>query len=136
MLRRRRPAISAPWTVLVLADRGVSARWLFRRIARLGWHPFLRINQGCKCRPAGQAQVVWVSTLVGAVGQRWRGRGTVCASSDGRRDCTLVAWWGAGHAAPWFVWIDLEANGCDVQWCALRGWREQRFNCTKRGGWQ
>ena len=45
MLRLLRPAIPADWTVLVLADRGLYARWLFRRIVRLGWHPFLRINQ-------------------------------------------------------------------------------------------
>ena len=32
--------------MIVLADRGLYARWLFRRIMRLGWHPFLRINTG------------------------------------------------------------------------------------------
>ena len=42
-------------TVLVLADRGLYARWLYHRIRRLGWHPFLRINHGAKFRPAGQA---------------------------------------------------------------------------------
>src|SRR6266511_4135876 len=40
MLRVLRPAIPRAWTVLVLADRGLYARWLFRRIVRLGWHPF------------------------------------------------------------------------------------------------
>ena len=33
-------------TVLVLADRGLYARWLFRRITRLGWHPFLAHQYG------------------------------------------------------------------------------------------
>jgi len=32
--------------IRVLADRGLYARWLFRRIVRLGWHPFLRIKTG------------------------------------------------------------------------------------------
>ena len=41
------------WTVIVLADRGLYAPWLFRRITRLGWHPFLRINTGGSFRPAG-----------------------------------------------------------------------------------
>src|SRR6266540_3850800 len=50
--------IPVAWTVLVLADRGLYARWLFRRIVRLHWHPFLRINQGCKFRPHGQTQFV------------------------------------------------------------------------------
>jgi hypothetical protein len=36
MLRLLRPAIPRDWTILVLADRGLYARWLFRRIVRLG----------------------------------------------------------------------------------------------------
>jgi hypothetical protein len=60
LLRLLRPAIPKDWTVLVLTDRGLYARWLFRRIVRLGWHPFLRINQGAKFRPAGQARWYWL----------------------------------------------------------------------------
>jgi hypothetical protein len=41
MLRQVRRAVPRSWTVIVLADRGLYARWLFRRITRLGWHPFL-----------------------------------------------------------------------------------------------
>lgn len=136
MLRILRPAIPHDWTILVLADRGLYARWLFRRIVRLGWHPFLRINQSCKFRPAGRAQFVWLRDLVGTVGMRWRGRGTAFASSDCRLDCTLVAWWGEGHAEPWFVLTDLPPEGSDAQWYGLRGWCEQCFKCGKRGGWQ
>src|SRR4029434_9452830 len=46
LVRRLRPAIPPGWTVIVLADRGLYAPWLFRRIVRLGWHPFLGINTG------------------------------------------------------------------------------------------
>src|SRR5207245_9664892 len=53
LLRLLRPAIPHGWTVIVLADRGLYAPWLFRRITRLGWHPFLRINMGGSFRPAG-----------------------------------------------------------------------------------
>ena len=53
LLRLLRPAIPPGWTVIVLADRGLYAPWLFRRITRLGWHPFLRINMGGSFRPAG-----------------------------------------------------------------------------------
>jgi hypothetical protein len=136
MLRVLRVAIPPAWTVLVLAERGLYARWLFRRIVRLQWHPFLRINQGCKFRPHGQAQFVWLGTLVGEIGQRWRGHGTAFASADCRLDCTLVAWWGDGHVEPWFVLTDLAPDGCDAQWYALPGWCEQSFKCGKRGGWQ
>ncbi len=34
----------ADWRVLVMADRGLYARWLFQAICVCGWHPFLRIN--------------------------------------------------------------------------------------------
>lgn len=136
MLRVLRPAIPRAWTVLVLADRGLYARWLFRRIVRLGWHPFLRINQGCKFRPLGQSQFVWLPSLVSQVGMRWRGAGTAFASRECRLESTLVAWWGQGHAEPWFVLTDLAPDGCDAQWYGLRSWCEQAFKCTKRGGWQ
>jgi hypothetical protein len=46
LLRRLRPAIPRGWKVIVLTDRGLYALWLFWRIVRLGWHPFLRINTG------------------------------------------------------------------------------------------
>src|SRR5712691_4812189 len=51
MLRQMHRAVPPSWTVMVLADRGLYARWLFRRIVRLGWHPFLRINPGGTFRP-------------------------------------------------------------------------------------
>ena len=136
MLRQLRPALPHDWTVLVLADRGLYARWLFRRIVRLGWHPFLRINQRAKFRPAGRAQFVWLRELVGQVGMRWRGEGTAFASRACHLDCTLIAWWGEGHKEPWFVLTDLSPNCCDAQWYGLRSWCEQAFKCTKRGGWQ
>jgi hypothetical protein len=111
MLRLLRPAVPASWTVLVLADCGVDARLRFRRMARLGWHPFLRINQGGTFRLAGQARCVWWSTLVGAAGRHWRGRGTAFASSDCRLDGTLAAWWSDGHAKPWLVLTDRDPDG-------------------------
>ena len=46
LLRSLRPAVPLEWTVIVLADRGLYAGWLYRRIVRLHWHPFLRINNG------------------------------------------------------------------------------------------
>ncbi len=136
MLRVLRPAIPGDWTVVVLADRGLYAHWLFQRIVRLGWHPFLRINQRCKFRPAGQATWYWLQELCGQGGQRWRGRGTAFSTKECQLDCTLVAWWGDGHAEPWYILTDLAPEGCDAQWYALRGWCEQGFKCIKRGGWQ
>jgi hypothetical protein len=40
------------YLVIVSADRGLYADWLFQEIVALGWHPFLRINhQGQYCTP-------------------------------------------------------------------------------------
>jgi hypothetical protein len=136
MLRQLRPAIPADWMVLVLTDRGLYAPWLFRRIVRLGWHPFLRINQGAKFRPAGQAHWYWLRELVNHEGERWQGQGNAFSSPQSRLPCTLLAWWGKGHEEPWFILTDLSAQGCDAAWYGLRTWCEQGFKCNKRGGWQ
>ncbi len=136
MLRLLRPAIPTAWTVLVLADRGLYAPWLFRRIVRLGWHPFLRINQGAKFRPLGQAQWYWLRELCGSVGQRWRGAGTAFVTKESQLACTLVAWWGDGSTEPWLILTDLDPDGCDAAWYGVRTWCEQGFKCFKRGGWQ
>lgn len=136
MLDQLGPAVPPDWTVLVLADRGLYARWLFRRIVRLGWHPFLRINQGAKFRPDGQEHWYWLTALVGQVGAHWRGVGTAFSSPKRRLQCTLVAWWGEEHEEAWFILTDLPAQGCDAAWYGLRAWCEQGFKCTKRAGWQ
>lgn len=137
MLRQVRPAIPADWTVLVLADRGLYARWLFRRIVRLGWHPFLRINQRAKFQPVNSnRRWYWLTDLVGQVGERWRGQGRAFSSSGRSLECTLVAWWGEGHDEAWFILTDLAGAHCDASWYGLRAWCEQCFKCIKRGAWQ
>jgi hypothetical protein len=136
MLRQVRPAIPPDWTVRVLADRGVWARWLFRRIGRLGWHPLRRIKQGANFRPPGHTRWYWLRELVGAVDHGWRGRGTAFVSPECRVECTLIAWCGQGYTDPWLLLTDLAPDGCEAAWYGLRGWCEQGFKCFKRGGWQ
>jgi tetratricopeptide (TPR) repeat protein len=46
--------VPAEWTVIVLADRGLYAKWLYEHLVSLGWHPFLRINVRGKVRPEGE----------------------------------------------------------------------------------
>jgi hypothetical protein len=53
LLNALRGRVPATWTVIVLADRGLYAKWLFEAIAHLGWHPLLRVNLGGSFRPAG-----------------------------------------------------------------------------------
>jgi hypothetical protein len=136
LLRLLRPAMPKGHTVIVLADRGLYAPWLFRRIVRLGWHPFLRINRGGTFRPDPQATYRPLSGFVPAPGTRWRGTGTAFKSPQRRLRCTLLACWEAGYTEPWLILTDLPPEASDAGWYGLRAWIEQGFKITKRAGWQ
>ena len=135
LLRRLRPAIPKTWTVIVLADRGLYAGWLFRRIVRLGWHPFLRVNAGGTFRPDPQATYRPMARFVPCPGQRWQGTGTAFKSAPRRLRCTLLACWEEGYTAPWLILTHLPPEASAAGWYGLRAWIEQGFKVTKRAGW-
>ena len=124
------------WTVIVLADRGLYARWLYRRIVRLGWHPFLRINTGGTFRPEGQRRAEPLKTLVPEPGTAWAGRGTAFSGPSRRLACTLLARWDEGYKDPWLMVTDLAPEASEAAWYGVRAWIEQSFKVAKRGGWQ
>jgi hypothetical protein len=126
--------VPADWTVLVLADRGLYAAWLYERITKLHWHPFLRINGGGKFRPEGETAFRRLTTAVPQVGSAWCGRVTCFKRTP--LTCTLLACWTAGHDEPWLIITDLAPEQADVCWYGLRPWIECGFKDTKRGGWQ
>ena len=134
LLRLLRPAIPRGWTVIVLADRGLYAPWLFRRITRLGWHPVLRINTGGSLRPAGATCWRPLMTFVPRPGTSWRGVGL--AFTRNPVACTLLARWEDGYKDPWLSLTDLPPEASDAGWYGLRAWIEQGFKITKRAGWQ
>jgi len=134
--RELRPAVPQGWTVIVLADRGLYAGWLFRRIVRVGWHPFLRINSGGTFRPDPQATYRPLTSFVPQPGMRWRGTGTAFNSRQRQLRCTLLACWEEGYTAPWLILTDLPPEVSDACWYGLRAWIEQGFKLTKRAGWQ
>jgi hypothetical protein len=136
LLEQFRGLVPDGWTVLVLADRGLWAKWLFEGIRQVGWHPLLRINKGGKFRPRGWVHFVPLASLAPCVGSRWRGRGTAFATAAAQLECTLLAFWGEGHAEAWLVLTDLPPEMSDASWYGLRGWIEQFFKDSKRGGWQ
>jgi hypothetical protein len=96
MLRQVRAAVPRRFFVIVLADRGLYARWLFRRIVRLGWQPLLRINTGGTFRPAASAHYQSLRSLVSQPGSQWVGAGTAFQGPRRRLNCTLLARWDAG----------------------------------------
>ena len=136
LLKQFRDRVPADWTVIVLADRGLYAKWLFQAIVALGWHPLLRINSQGQFRPQGWYHWVPFTTLVPAVGRRWQGRGTAFTGQKTQLDCTLLGYWSAGHQDAWLMLTDLPPYVAQACWYGLRAWIEQGFKRIKRGGWQ
>jgi len=136
LLRQGRAVVPRRFFVLVLAARGLSARWVYRRIVRLGWHPLLRINTGGTFRPAASAHSQPLRELVPQPGTPWVGQGTAFVGPRRRLNCTLLARWDAGYTAPWLLLTDLAPSAGAACWYGLRAWIEQGFKITKRGGWQ
>ncbi len=136
MLRQVRTVVPRRFFVIVLADRGLYARWLFERIVRLGWHPLLRINTGGTFRPAKSVQSQPLRELVPAPGTQWVGTGTAFQGPRRRLHCTLLARWEADYKDPWLLLTDLAPSAGEASWYGLRAWIEQGFKFTKRGGWQ
>ncbi len=127
-------SVPPDWTVIVLADRGRYAPWLFHHLGALGWHPFLRINLGGKVRPLGAERFDWLCKLVPQTGTA--GSGVVDCFVQSTLRCTLLARWDEGYADPWLVLTDLAPEAANVVWYSMRTWIEGGFKDTKRGGWQ
>ena len=123
------------WTVLVLADRALYARWLFARIVANGWHPFLRIQRQGFFRRAEQAHWHNLHTLLAQPGTAWSGAVRCFKKQERQLDCTLLARWEAGYRDPWLIVTDLPVEVADAAWYGLRAWIEAGFKDCKRGGW-
>jgi len=123
------------WEVLVLADRGLYARWLWDAIVAWGWHPFLRINVGSKARLPGEENFDWISRWVPTPGTSWQGKVECFASKKGRVNGTLLMHWEPGYASAWIILTDLEPEEALVSWYGLRTWIEGGFKDLKRGLW-
>ena len=136
LLKALRGRVPPTWTVIVLADRGLYAKWLFESIQQLGWHPLLRVNAGGTFRPVGWYHRRPFTDWVPTVGSRWQGRGTAFSGKKTCLDCTLLAYWGEGHQEPWLILTDLPPQAAEACWYGLRAWIEQGFKRIKRGGWQ
>lgn len=120
------------YLVIVSADRGLYADWLYEEITSLGWHPFLRINhQGQYCTPDSD---LWqpLATVVTHQSQDWSGQVTCFKSNP--INCTLLARWSDSYAAPWLILTDLESTNADVSWYGFRSWIECSYRDLKSDG--
>lgn len=135
LLTRLQGSVPDDWLVLVLADRGLYARWLYGAIVGCGWHPFLRINLGVKVKPAEAEQFDWLNRWVPQPGARWQGAVECFVQKKSRLRCTLLLGWEVGYEHPWAVITDLPPHVAQVAWYRMRAWIEAGFKELKRGGW-
>jgi hypothetical protein len=127
-------AIPATWCVLVTADRGLYASWLFDAICANGWHPFLRINATGFMRPEGESEWRSLDTVVSRPGETWSGRCECFKTTP--LSCTLIAAWEDGYGEPWLVVSDLPPDQAEAWWYGWRMKIERGFRDTKRGLFQ
>lgn len=128
-------AVPPEWQVIVLADRGLYARWLWEIIRACGWHPFLRINLGAKARLVGEPTFEWISRWVPRPGTSWQGEVECFAGKHSRVMGTLLMHWEAGYESAWVILTDLKPQEALVSWYGLRTWIEGGFKDFKRGLW-
>lgn len=128
-------AVPVEWEVLVLADRGLYARWLFTQIVAMGWHPFLRINQAAKVQREGRETFEWIASLLPAPGKPWCEQVECFVQKKGRLSCTLLLLREEGYADAWIIVTDLPPSQARASWYRMRCWIEGGFKDYKRGGW-
>jgi hypothetical protein len=131
-------AIPSDWFVIVLADRGLYARWMWDAIRVCGWHPFLRLNLEVKASLADQNTFGWLNCFVPTPGTHWKGVVDCFASQTSRLRATLLMHWEVGYEAAWAIVTDLTPEQAEVSWYRMRSWIECGFKDFKRGlwGWQ
>jgi hypothetical protein len=134
LFRSLHTVIPSDWLVLVMADRGLYARWLYEAIQHCGWHPFLRVNIRSMYRPKGTADFLPMSQLLPSPGSTWAGRVTCFRNNS--IEGTLLAFWGQQYKEPWLILTDLPPEHASVAWYRMRSWIEDCFKDLKRDGWQ
>jgi hypothetical protein len=138
LLERLHEAVPPDWQVVLMADRRLYAKWLYQRIEHYHWHPFLRINVGCKARLQSAKRGTPFEPIMRLVPRKGtQGSGGVhCFSSKGARlCCTLLARWEEGYQDPWFILTDLPVQQAEACWYGMRCWIECGFKDGKGGGW-
>jgi hypothetical protein len=134
LIKKLHDAIPSSFEVIVTADRGLYAAWLYQLIVEAGWHPFLRINhQGTYRLLANQT---WrpLSEVVRTPGLLWSGQ-VICFQTN-PLPCTLLARWDIGYKDPWLILTDLAPSQADPLWYRLRSSTECVYRDIKSDGWQ
>lgn len=135
LLRNFSDTVPSDMKVIVLADRGLYAKWLFQSIVKLGWHPCLRINAAAgEFKAADAMEYRSLKTLLSKPEERYAAVGTLFRGGATRLDCTLLACWSEGCVEPWIIATDLAPQEVKATWYGLRNWIERGFKHDKTGG--
>ncbi|HLA88066.1 MAG TPA: transposase [Anaerolineales bacterium] len=126
--------IPEDWVVIVMADRGLYASWLFEAIQKCKWHPFLRINDRIFFRPKDEKEFKALHLSFRQPGCTWSGAGTCFKTNS--LEATLLVQWEEGFEKPWLVLTDLPPDQTLPCWYGLRAWIESGFKHIKSAGWQ
>lgn len=126
--------IPSNFRVIVAADRGLYADWLYQLIKSFGWHPFLRINHQGTYRLPSQQTWQPLADLVYQSGQS-KSQEVVCFKTNPLA-CTLLARWEVGYKDPWLILTDLKPKEADILWYGLRSCTECVYRDLKSDGWQ
>jgi hypothetical protein len=129
---------TSSYRVLVAADRGLYARWLFKEIVACGWHPLLRVNAVGSCLVCETGERWTLAALAQQVrGGWWHGR-VVCFSCKASLTCTLLVLWDEGQKDVWLLLTNCPPQTVSPTWYGLRMWIEAGFKSLKSGAfhWQ
>src|SRR5437588_386326 len=132
MLTLLAEAVPAEWKVLVMADRGLYAPWLFEAIQAKGWHPFLRVKKALSFRAEGQQAFGAIGKRVKRTGREWKGEGEGSEKGE-RMQGTVFVRWEQGYEEPICAVSDLPASEAKTAWYQLRFWIEDEYKDGKRG---
>jgi hypothetical protein len=135
LVSRLAPAVPSTLRVLVLLDRGLRMRELWRAIRQQGWHLLVRQRGDLTFRPAGYRARVAARSLVPGPGHAWVGAGTACKHKPFRRQATLIVVWAERADDPWVLLTDLPPSEVGVWWYGVRMWIELGFRALKGLGW-
>lgn len=136
LLRPVRNGLPESVRVIVLADRGLYARRLYRQICRLGMYPLMRLTKLGQWRERGHTRWYALPELLPGAGYYYRGRGAMFKTRRHRLRCTLVALWEEAYDEPWYLITNLAPDACEGAYYGLRTWIEQGFRCVKSYGFE
>ena len=126
--------VPADWKVIVMADRGLYAAWLYEAIQRLGWHPMLRVNEELSFRAEGEENFSPMGQRVKRRGRGWKGKGEWSEHGE-RMSGTVLIRWEKGYEEKLAVVTDLDEKEANAAWYQMRFWIEDEYKDHKSGGW-